>query len=832
MLPATEPAAATAPAATTAPTTAAAVPTTLPANPALAERIVSIAGGLLRAPSITPGMWRYASGLLEAAARLAPAEIRYLRLLSEAASRSGDSQAYVDALTAWTRLDPRDQVVQVQLIDAHLSRIDGLDSKVEYLRGLIAAPNLAPPVRSAAAVRCALLVRERMQENLADKLIDQALSLNRLNLDALRIKYQESLDCPADQQLQAMLALLRSNPAQPTIVVEVARTLSAAGLVQRGLEWYVQGLDLHRRMGITPAPEVGLDYGAELFIAGDTRGAAVVADRLTTSNPDDLNAWMLKLIIAKQSGQKEILAQTLGRTVLALTNRLAMIRQAAGDTTATTRPIDFAGELTLPDPAADMQRLAKQPQLLQQYAQVAAAIAWIKIYFEEKPGQVVGLVKAVASAMGESNEVVARLQGWSFLIAGNKDDARVKLTAAAEHDPVAGLGLIRLLDQDPAAKQKVADEGAKVLAQTPAGLTGALIIAELGPRGVKPRPGPESAKLEKIAGEFPKEWMQIIDQPQTFYTIRMSPVRVEVPTGEPVLVQVTVQNIGAYPLTVGPEGVIHPDLWLDAQLRGVQQRVFPAEAYSRLTGAIVLEPRDYITQVVRLDQSELANELEKFPQANFQISAMVMTNPATLGGQITLGPAGNKSQLSTLMQRTGVAINQDPLRQKLGLALQNGTAAEKVQTVETLTKFAQLLSGEGGSDVAKQLSAQAGDAVRRTVADPDPAVHAWATYLFARLTGDRTLLTGLLKEPTWVARVLGIVAVDYMGENRDLVRPLAQSDPDPLVKKIAAASIAANLQRPAATQPAAQPATQPAPTPAPAAAPATKSPAAATPPAK
>ena len=50
--------------------------------------------------------------------------------------------------------------------------------------------------------------------------------------------------------------------------------------------------------------DVGADYAAEFFISGEPRGATVVVDRLIQQNPADLNAWLMRLILAKASGDK------------------------------------------------------------------------------------------------------------------------------------------------------------------------------------------------------------------------------------------------------------------------------------------------------------------------------------------------------------------------------------------------------------------------------------------------------------------------------------------------------------------------------------------------
>jgi tetratricopeptide (TPR) repeat protein len=781
-------------------------------NPALAERLTSMATGLLRSQPPSNAVWRYAASLLQAATRLAPNEPRYSRFLIEAAGRAGDEETVLRTLESYRKLVPNDEHAQAQLIDLYLARMQSADDRVKYLQAIIDSRQIPPPVRSFAAMRLATAMSERMQDDLAADAIGIALQLNPLNLDALRVRHQSAQQSgqPADR-LAAQLALLQASPAQPTIGIGVARELADVGLVQRSIEWFNQALELHRRMGITPAPDVGVDYASQLFISGEAKAAMQVVDQLTTTNPDDLNAWLLKLILVRQSGDKALQEQSLHKATIALTNRIATINKSAGNTTATTRPIDFAGEVPLPDPVADMQLInANNPDLATQYAPVAAGMAWMKIYFEEKPAQAQPFIKAVSDFMGEGYEVVARMQGWSYLVAGNPDDARVKLSAVADKDPIAAMGMVRLAGSDPAALEKAVNDARKLLDQTPSRLTGAFLISELGKHGVKVQPGPGAPAIEKVLAAFPRDWMKIIDQPQQFYSMRVEPVagRVSVPLGEPVLVQISIHNISSFPLTMGPEGVIHQDLWLDAQTRGVQQQFFPAEAFARLSGPMVLPPKTGITQVVRLDQSQLLGLLERFPAANFHIMALLMTNPTTVGGRVQPGPAGQQVALAKLMERRGAPIGQAEVRQKLGDQLQNGSPEAKIVAAETLTKFATLFNGPGAGDEAKLFGQQASEAVRHVANDPDPTVRAWASYLYSVYTGDQALLTRLAHDPSWIARTLAIVAIDYTGKDQAAFKDLAVNDPEPLVKNLASAALEAKIARnaaAAATQAAPQP---------------------------
>ncbi|HYO07769.1 MAG TPA: hypothetical protein VER17_02250, partial [Tepidisphaeraceae bacterium] len=797
------------PAAPPPPPPAASQPT-VPPNPALAERLTSMATSLLRSQELSPALWQYCQALIHGAVRLAPDEPRFSRFLVEAAIRTGDVKTAMEALQIYRRARPDDQAAQVQAIEFYLLGIDGAEQKLRYLRQIIDTHTAPATVRSVAAVKAAQLHAERMEDGAAQRMVDRALELNPLNLEAMRVRLSTRPPQSPEERVALYLRMLRANPVQPALGIGIARELAAVGLPKAAKEWFDQSLDLHGRLGVAPPADVGVDYAAITYLGGDPRGAAVVTDRLLQQNPQDLNAWTMRLILARASGDKDELARAIKQANVAVANYLALIRKASGDEAATTQPIDTPAEVALPDPAVEIQRLAGQDRqdLVRQYVPVLANVAWMKIYFEDNPGAAVPWTRALSAVVPANDVALTRLQGWSYLAAGNADEARVKLSAIAEQDALAQLGMIRLAG-GPQAKEQSA-VAARLLSRNPSGLMGALLFQALSPAaGARVAPSPQAAAVERLVNEFPKEFLRITDAngaPQ-FYALRLEPVRGGVAVGEPVLVQVIVTNTGPYPLTLGPDGVIRPDLWLDAQLKGAQPHVFPAEAYNRLAGPLVLEKGDSASAVVRLDQRGLAAVLEQFPNAAFQITAMVMTNPTTLGGNIAMGPGGARAGLSRLMERPGANISNEHVRQRLGIAMQNGTPAEKVRAVETLAKYAPMLA-RVENEQAKQMAGQAADAVRRSGGDPDPTVAAWSTYLFSALTADKEAVRRMLADPVWLNRMLGIVAVDYTGVPRDALRPLAESDPDEVVRKFAAAASIVKIQTGAATQPAAT--TQPA----------------------
>ena len=196
---ATEPAAAT-----SEPAVAATKPATQPAtreaaaapyvplqmnNPALAERLASIATVLLRSQNLNQGIWTYAEALLQASCRLAPDEPRFAQYLMEAATCAGDHDTAVAALAAYRKLRPDDEFAQTQQIDDYLAPLE-LAKKIDYMNQILETTEIPATVRSYAAQRAAQFYAERLDNLTASDMIDKAIELNPLNLQAMRIKYQ------------------------------------------------------------------------------------------------------------------------------------------------------------------------------------------------------------------------------------------------------------------------------------------------------------------------------------------------------------------------------------------------------------------------------------------------------------------------------------------------------------------------------------------------------------------------------------------------------------------------------------------------------------------
>jgi hypothetical protein len=314
------------------------------------------------------------------------------------------------------------------------------------------------------------------------------------------------------------------------------------------------------------------------------------------------------------------------------------------------------------------------------------------------------------------------------------------------------------------------------------------------------------AKLEK----FPRDWMEINNQPEAYYEVMADVGRVAHRFREPMFGRITLRNKTDFDITVGPDGVLHPDLWFDAKTAGLVNKQFPGVAYDRITGNVVLRGRSVMQQVVRIDQGPLSELLDQNPSASAQIGANVLTNPAPTASGVGPGPAGQRRGFNKSFVRSGFALSQPVARKRLVQQIQTGQPGDKIEGLDLLAAYVRMFQRQPQVDAATRTLA--GDFVTVIGAARDDAskpVGLWAKYLVAEITdaGREAAVDALLKDEAWPARLLGVVAAADVGAERqaEVANKMAQ-DPEPAVKQYAAATADYLKTRPA-TQPATQPAT-------------------------
>jgi tetratricopeptide (TPR) repeat protein len=791
---------------------------------ALSERFAELARDVLATKSISKPQLELSATLLEAAVRENPTEPRFLRLLIEANLETGNSEGALKAISDYRKIQPQDLVAQIQLIDIYLSRMESADQRQKYLLDLLGRDGVPSEVRAHCGVKGAKVLLDRGDDTQAKQVLDQALALNPLDGEGLQLRYELVRNGTAAERTTALFALLRANPAQPAVMARVAAEFAAAGVPETAIQWYDRSMELAQKLGLGLNGNDFLQKAIEQLISGQPKVADPSIAPLVQSDPTNLSGITVRLLCARAVGDKDAEARWIAQAFEALANRINVLDAAVnGKPSSTTKPSTNPTE-RLPDLVADAKAIMQKgnQDLQASFAEALIDFAWLEIYYNEKPALAQPAIDALKLLLNKESAIVPRLEGWAFLVQKRNDEAKVKLSAVAEKDPLSKAGLLVIGPPDAAAATKLLQENANEL-------DGAVLLDALRPLNVKVTPGPDAAALNAELAKFPMDWLNILDRPKDFYSIKAEPLKVSHLFGEPMLMRVTLQNVNKYELSLGAGGVIRSDLWFDANCRGVAQGDFKGVAFERLGQKLVLKQNEEVSLVARVDRGQLHALLMSNPVAAISIYFSVFTNPVQGGASVTFGPAGFREQAKSVVERAPAPLGTPEQQNALLQQLHSSDPSTRICTAELFATDASLLRGQQNATEAQKTAAnKLIDSIDPLTNDPSLQVRVWVSYLMATLSAPEKRperVAKMLSAPEWEMRAVGLGAATMLPQDQQdkMLAPLAK-DADPIVSKLASAIIArakVAATQPSATQPASPAATAPAPTSsAPAAAPA------------
>jgi tetratricopeptide (TPR) repeat protein len=797
----------------------------LPTNPheitadgILADRLGNVAesvfGGKVTNPDAWPLIWKHQAALMKAAARLAPTESRFLRLEADAYAQLHDSKGELEALSAAIVCDQSqisrapDDFVWNRDLDLRLADIQNAREKVDYLTGVIGSKVIPPYVRAHAARLKAQLQLERGEDESANKTLTEALTLAPLSIECLKLRYSMlPPNATRFERATQLLDLLRANPLQSQYSTVLADLIADSGLVSESLPFYNLAVITLHQQGDTASRSM-LHLAAELFISDQLPDALAVTTALLKLDPSNAPAHFMRVLITRGLHDQDAEGKAMIEAGNAMTNRLLETMNAAapaGTPKATTRPLNDPDPMTLPDlgPVIGQLKLSGTADQQAQFAEALGDLALLEGYFGNQSDASNHLVDSLKDLAPANSPEVTRLYGWNSFLAGKMDDAKAKFSSVAAQDPLAELGLIEVMLQDPAQRERAESIARRLLIDHPSGLLGAMLWERLHGNRIKLIPSPEAVALQTPLAAFPRDLFQLVSRPSMQYSIHVQPAEMHVGSfvGDPLLAYVRIDNIGSVDLTVGPDGVIKPELifTLFPQL-GDKSPTF--QAFDLISGPSVLPHGGRTEQVVRVDQTQALGWLNTQPGISFSISGTLSTNEVAnrLGGY----------QVSFAKPFYRKASDPNNAQAISALALQ-GRPDQQITALSQAQLFVlELRSMKNAPAAADQIIGALQDTIHKARADDLPAVAAWACKCDVELSPKiqiESSVRDMAESPDWRRRQLSILlmaALDVDARNELLSKLMA--DPQGSVRDDAAA-MKGLLALPAPTS---QPTTEPA----------------------
>jgi tetratricopeptide (TPR) repeat protein len=654
-----------------------------------------------------------------------------LRLLIEAAKAADKPALEKEALRKLIATDRGDLVAQVQYLDFLASGTQTVEERTRIYSNAAEQSSLDPQVRSEMAMRLSQLAQERGDRAGEKEYLERALVLNSVNVQALRTQVQLADANPRDvaARLSALVALVSANAYEPGAWAEIGHICREANLHDRAADSLGVALEEMQIAGARGDGQLYLDYAMELAIAGRRREAAAILSSL--SNLADAPTPVL------------FAAQLLADVA------------PAGSTTA-PGPVSERVQKAIETMAHDAESGKAPPTAWADAAGVALTVLNTG-ETATSSAQAAGWIDAYAKTVAADDPTLARLRGWQLYRAGKFDEARAALEKIAASDPLASIGLARLL-----IAQKKNDEAARQLqdvwASHPTGLL-ALQVAETARLGnLKLQDTYLTRQLGELVAKIPEQAYRAHRQPRELQLVNVEIDRATVTPGEPLIATVRIMNTAGRPLPVSAArtqtaGVVQTILGLTADVRVPEARSIGFYAMEDAGRVYRLEPRASIEMKFRLDQGLLATILASDPVRPATITIRGYTAPLVRADRsVTPGLGGQRLDMDDVPRLNFPMKNADEATKFLD-------ELEKITSATSERSMAQILAAESVVEKMPQIA----------------GLEMFSTRLVKDLATLAASQDGLVR----AAVALGAPARNESLEKA--IAPLA-SDPDPLVR--------------------------------------------------
>ena len=705
----------------------------------LAERLALIADDAAAPGNASDAALRQSAALLDLARESNPKEIRFARSSAAVLLRLGEADRALAALSAVRALDPKDQLAQIQYIDLAANKLESADAHEAYLQQVVDATGVSPEVRSHAALSLMDLLYQRSEDGRAGEMLDKALSLNPQNIAALAAKYRQTLSGgSAMDRANALAALVRAAPTDANTLARVARECIAAADYADAHAFYEFVFTVALNRGQTPPVDDLIDLAGSELMSGTAADIGPLVKQALGGIKDDGRIYSVDLLASQFADAKpEDLAPQISAARGVYLAQLASVSQALNQPEVKEMPTTSPA-VPMPDVTGDAAKLAAGDpgQLRTAYAVALAEQLWFDLYFRAATVDDASIA-ALATLLGsEADPLVVRLQGWKLLSAGQFDEATVKLSAVADRDGYAKLGLAAAQSAQNKPEESKATLN-DLIAARPTGMLSVYLALAAKSSGLKSEPSAQDQDLAKVFSDLKRPVGDAIKNSRGFYLLTAQPVNLSFGPGEPLLARVTLQNNGRVPITVGPGAYVEPRFLVDISVRGDTTRSFPAVTAGNWTGAVRLMPQQSISQVIRIDRGQAYGFFRAYPTPPLTITALVTTNglPTNKGSFPSCG--GQQTTIGSVMERKASPLFVEAFRTKMFDRMANGSAVERMNNMDLSAALIPLLQAQADNADAKKAVETLRAALDAQLAqEPVEEVKAWCTIARMAGTGD------------------------------------------------------------------------------------------------
>jgi len=674
----------------------------------LADQLIAMAWMAFgREAQPRPDQLQRARVLLDMAAELSPDDEGMWELRVALGHGLQDQSYQIDALTNYLRLQPKDDVAQLQLIQAQLSSIESLDIYLAKLERMLRAEGgegiLSAPLRSRLASMAAQSAQEIGDPKRSAGWLGYALKLDPVNPDAARMIYQLALDRggSARQQGAALVNLLKASPIDPGVRASLANLLMQEAVYTQALEQYGVAMTLvpmQARMEMMTQYALCLIAADEedqvqplllelqLFLKQmqDAQNPAVVDETLDDAEPEAISLDDLPGLPPSLEMARLILMEKVNPVAAA--DAFERMKAASG----------------VIEDAEERQELLDQ-------------LIWVGAVFGQGTEWVQGRINQL-----EAEDETGRLaSGWLALRRGETAAAVEMFESLGEDNYFARLGLASLPDLDEEAKAQAYQE---IIWDSPSSMAAVVCAHRLNKMRVSITPTSQGVPLRSLVDDVPKQMWTPAFSVSPWIRMKMTATPGSFGFLQPMRARVNMFNATRFPLALGPGGAMTPVLMVSCSPSMRNEPMGPlSPTFFSLGRRLTLPPGEGITIDVRLDRFHLGQLTAQYPTEPVTFSATGILDPrAQADGSILPGSMGGVSSVSSLMARGTQATPSN-----LQLWIKDVDSTDSTSQALAIARLLAVAGQPAESTEALELRDKVRDTISQRYPNFDRLLQAW-----------------------------------------------------------------------------------------------------------
>ncbi|MFQ5490223.1 MAG: HEAT repeat domain-containing protein [Phycisphaerae bacterium] len=699
---------------------------------------------------------------LQAATRLDPALADAYHAQRDLWLLLGQSDRAFDALRQYCQLHEADHAERLAYLTQAFDRLQTADKRVEFCRTHLESTGLPAPLRSELHRLMAETLAGIGDLDAAKAHARQSVEAYCFNFTARRLEAElESQAVASHQQVEFLLTSIAAAPQRPEPMWQLARLLDALSLHDRALPWYSRSADL---LSAGPDGDAGVPFALRLDAvrslrdAGNLEGMLKWSSRIEANPDEQFELATLMVERARRAGRDDLVQANLPL----LRGRIA----------------EWQGQA---DGKADVESEVR--------------VAWFYIHTDPNPEKALEFSKRAVEAAPE-DATVQRIRGLALVLAERWPDAQAilgPLCVPTLSDAWAGWGLARALvglgqEADAVAILRDAEQLRR------SGPAYERIVELLEQLGEVPLPKPEHRAVLAALDSFDERVLEFPQHPERFCGLTIAPADPHPRYADAWRAKVTLTNQGPFAITIGPGQMIDGDVLVSARAIGLKQPAMDGYLPIRLTLRPVLEPGERLDVVTRLDLGPVADLALTMPQREVAVTFEVTLDSGIVDGTDAQRGVAGKLTASVTIVRPGLRYDRAGAA-ALSAELRDPSAANRARALATVAGLLVerlAVMGETVDYTPVRIDRRwLEEVLLAGLKDPDAMVRARAGRALARLqlrSQEVQALAPLLSDAHWLVR---LVAVDVLSRQQGRVftrvaERLAKTDPDPLVRELAA----------------------------------------------